>query len=156
MSQESSFTDPERWEGGEFDWERKVYYTVPLTCLLGTPRNLFEAVQQLRAEIETKDYKIRDEGMMLIETGSFKGRLLVEIVEPGDYDASVSAMDRAHVFSEVHNGPLKTVKQSVKALAAKIQQKKGMAPTKMLIWDFRHGQDLAGQRPNKFVVFGLI
>ena len=156
MSKEPGFTDPEKWENGEFDWERRVYYTVPLSCLLGTPRNLFDAVAQLRAEIGTKEYKIRDEGMMLIETGTLKGRLLVQIVEPGDYDASIVAMDQAHVFSEVHQGPLKTVKQTVKKLEAKIKEKKGMAPTRMLIWDFRHGQSLAGQRADRFIVFGLI
>ena len=156
MVKELGFTDPERWEGGEFDWERKVYYVVPLPCLLGTPRNLFDAVAQLRAEIETKGYTIREEGMMLMETGALKGKLYVQIVEPGDYDASVVPMERAHVFSMVHQGPLKSVKQSIKKLSSEIQSKKGMAPTKMLVWDFRHGQTLAGQRADRFVVFGMI
>jgi hypothetical protein len=153
---EAPLTDPKRWENAEEEWSGRTYYTVSLPCLFGKPRKLFESVRQLRAEIESKGYEIPEQGMLLIEPGFLKGRLLQRIRPPRDYDASVTELERAKVRTTVHHGPLKTIKQTADELAEKVKAEKGLAPTRTFYWDFRHGPMFSGQRADRFVIFCLI
>ncbi len=149
----TALTDPERWEDGEFEWEPRTCYTVPLLCPLGRPVKLPESVQRLRAEVETKGYPVPDDGMLLMEIGPLKGRLLLPIVPPEMYDASVIELEKSLVFSMVHYGPLKTIGNTAKRLKEKVRREKGVPPTNTYYWDFRHGSELSGQRADRFVVF---
>lgn len=143
---------PETWVNGEFEWGAKVFYFVPLPCLFGTPTKVFETVQRIRAEVETKGFEVPEDGMLLMEPGFLKGKLLLEIKRPKEYDANTVEHDKAKVFSIVHEGPVKTSKESVKKLTEKIKSDKGMAPTRTLLWDFRHGPNLEGQRIKRTVI----
>lgn len=153
MLKELAFTDPERWENGEFDWELKMYYKVPFSCFLGKPKKLFEAVQQLRASIASKDYIVPNEAMLLIEVQPFKGNLYLEIQKPEDYDASVVEIEKSKVYSTVYKGPFKSIKAAAKEFQQKVAEKKGLSPNSTYYWDFRHGKDLEGQRADSFVIF---
>jgi hypothetical protein len=152
MSEAPSFISPEFWEEGQFDWEKKVFYTVPLSCMLGTPNKLSDDVARLRAEIASKGYTIKEDAMLLMQPGFLKGQLMINIMRPKDYDASVMELEKSKIFSAVHNGPLKTAKKQAKELAAKVQSVKGLSPTNTFIWDFRNGPAISGQRSDRFVV----
>ncbi len=149
----SELTDPKRWEDAEFEWEAKTFYTIPMNVLFGKPTKLFENVQQLRAEIDSKGYIIKPESMLLMEVEFLKGKLHIEIQKPREYDANVSTLEKSKLFSAVHEGPIKTIKNTAKALQSKVQGAKGVAPTTTYYWDFRHGPDFAGQRADRFIVF---
>lgn len=153
MLEELALTDPKRWENAEFDWDLKQYYAVSFSCLFGKPKKLFEAVQQLKAEIATREHVIPDEAPLLIEIGKFKGRLLIEIEKPREYDASVIEIEKSKVYTAVHEGPFKTIGDTTKKLKQKVIDKKGLTPSSIYYWDFRHGPDLAGQRADRFIVF---
>lgn len=153
MDYEGDFLDPSTWENGEFEWEAKSYYTVPLKCFMGKPSNLEEAVKQIRAEIATKGYDVPGESILLMEVGGFKGRLLLEIMRPQNYDASVTELERSKAFSTIHKGPLKTIKKTAKAFAEKVAQDRGVHPGSTYYWDFRHGAELYGARETVFVIF---
>ncbi len=152
MDQQADFTDPKRWEDNELEWMHKHFYTVPLPCMMGKPRKLYETVLRLKAEIETKEYQIKDESMLLIETGFLQGRVLIEIRKPDDYDASVFELEPSQIMTTVHHGPFKTIKKTVQEHEEKVKRIKGLNPTHTWIWDFRHGPQLAGQRSDRFVV----
>jgi len=147
-----NFTDVERWERGEYEWANKVFYTVPLPCLMGKPRKLFEAVQQLRGELNTKEYIIPENAMMLFQTGFLKGKVLLEIQRPDEYDASVLELEKSQVLTEVHYGPLKDINKTIDIVSERVEKEKHLKPTNTFIWDFRHGPNLTGQRADRFVV----
>ncbi|MDP8206648.1 MAG: hypothetical protein P9L92_08310 [Candidatus Electryonea clarkiae] len=151
--EEPDFTDPEKWLNGEFVWEAKSYYFISFMCIFGKPRKLFEAVQQLKAEIGSKGYIIPDEAMLLMETKLFSGRLYLEINRPENYDASVSEIEKSKVYSTVHRGPMKTIAETARTIKESITAKKGVPPTATYYWDFRHGPDLTGQRGDRIVIF---
>ncbi|MBD3166345.1 hypothetical protein GF324_07095 [bacterium] len=149
----SDFTSVERWEDGEFEWENKNCYTVPLKVFFGKVQNLFESVQHLRAELESKGYVPKPESMLLMEVELFKGRLLMEIPKPDQYDASVVEIEKSKVFSTVHKGEFKTIGKTAKKLQQHVESQKGVKPTATYYWDFRHGPEFSGQRTKQFVIF---
>ncbi len=148
----SDLTDPKQWEDAEFDWDPKTLYSISMNVFFGKPSKLFENVQQLRAEIDSKGYVIKPEAMLLMEVDLFKGKLHIEIEKPREYDANVSTLEKSKLFTAVHNGPMKTIKNTAKALKSKVEAAKGVSPTATYYWDFRHGPELAGQRADRFVV----
>ncbi len=152
MSADNEWLKPDFWRDRQFDWKHKVFYFVDLPCLLGTPRNLFEAGQQLKAEIATKEYQVTEDAMVLIQPGMLKGRLLVNVNKPDAYDAYVFELETSKLFSAVHEGPFKTIKTTAKQLQEKVKKEKGVPATNTFYWDFRHGPQMAGQRADRFVV----
>lgn len=149
----SDLSNIDQWEDGEFEWELKYYYSVPLSVFFGKPNKLFENANRLRAEIATKGYEPPEDAMMLMEVELFKGRLLMQVPKPQEYDASVVEIEKSKWFSAIHKGPFKTIKQTAKALTSKVESRKGVRPTATYYWDFRHGPEFTGQRNDKFVVF---
>ncbi len=149
----SDITDPQQWEDGEFDWDAKFYYAVPVSILFGKVRNLFDAAQQLRAELASKGYEPYEEAKLLLEVEMFKGRLLINVPKPDQYDANIVEIEKSKVYSSVHHGEFKKIGETAKKLQGMVQSRKGVKPTATYYWDFRHGPEMAGQRADRFVVF---
>ncbi len=152
MNADTEWLGPDYWRDRQIDWKHKVFYFVDLPCLLGTPRNLYESGQQLKAEIGTKEYQITDDAMVLIQLGTLKGKLMVNVHKPDAYDAYVFELEPSKLFTAVHEGPFKTIKQTAKVLQEKVKKEKGVSATHTFYWDFRHGPQMAGQRADRFVV----
>ncbi|GBE29586.1 MAG TPA: hypothetical protein ENH10_07035 [Bacteroidetes bacterium] len=152
MSADNEWLSPEYWQDRQFDWKHKIFYFVDMPCLLGTPRNLFDSSQQLKAEIATKEHRVTDDAMVLIQPGTLKGKLMINVHKPDDYDAYVFELEPSKLFSTVHEGPLKTIKKTAKELQEKVKKEKGVPVTNTFYWDFRHGPQMAGQRADRFVV----
>ncbi|MBS1262634.1 MAG: hypothetical protein MAG453_01994 [Calditrichaeota bacterium] len=152
MNNDDNWLSPDYWRDRRFEWTHKVFYFVPMTCLFGTPQKVFETSQRLKAEIASKDYKIRENAMLLMQPGSLKGRMMIEIYKPDLYDANVLELEPSRMFSELHEGPVKTVKKTANQLQDRVKKEKGVPVTHTFYWDFRHGPELVGQRADRFVV----
>ncbi len=153
---DTKLTDLAQWEDGSFEWNVKTFYFVPLMVILSKPQKVFETAQRLRAEVESKGYTVKPDAIVLMEISAFKGRMMVEINKPDVYDASVYQLENSKMYTTVHHGPMKTVKQTANALKAHVESTKGVQPTTVYFWDFRHGPTLSGGRADKVVVLARI
>jgi len=142
----------EEWEGVELDWENKSFYFHPIHNLLNKPINLGEKSKALKKEIAAKSYEFIDPRVILCEWAFFKGRLMTQIKEPLDYDASIHKFDSGKIYTAVFRGKTNKLKQAVNDFKSEVELNHGIPVQNCYVW-YAHCDRCAKAKDNVSVIF---
>ncbi|TKJ41802.1 hypothetical protein CEE37_04335 [candidate division LCP-89 bacterium B3_LCP] len=126
--------EDENWHLQDLNWSGKYFYFAYLNHFFGIPLSIEKVKEKLFTEINQKEYTTVYPSMILHLPGLFQGRLLVEIEDPGQYDANVELFEEVRILTRVHRGPKKNLKRSVDEIKAFAQDRAHILPGKIYFW----------------------
>jgi len=122
------------WHLKDLDWSGKFFYFEDLPHFFNVPLGLEKKQEEMKAQIVRKGYSIVNEDMILHEPGLFRGRLLLEIEDPEQYDANVLQFENARILTRVHHGGSGGLKESLDELKAFTQDRTHVLPGAIYYW----------------------
>lgn len=116
----------EAWDRQEHDWTNKSFYYANVTFLLGSALGLDNKLEELNREIRSNNYKIKNP-MVLIQSGKFKGRIMIEIEKKDQYDAQVVTYDTpTNCDTIIAYGGKAGIGKGVEKLKERVAARRGM------------------------------
>ncbi|MFH1861669.1 MAG: hydrolase [bacterium] len=144
------------WHLQDMDWSGKFLYYDLLPHFLGMPLGFEKKVQYLKRQIAEKAYKLVNPDMILQESGTFRGAILMEIEDPGQYDANVEQLENVCVLTRVYNGPAGNIKQGIGELRAFVLDRKHFPPAKIYLWYITCSSCIKRRGKAKVVLLGRL
>ncbi|MBM4371551.1 MAG: hypothetical protein FJ098_07850 [Deltaproteobacteria bacterium] len=112
--------DDGEWHRRAFSWEGRTFFRKEVRFFFKTPMGIEERTREAAEEIERRGYALDEPCVILVEQASFRGAVLIGILDPGEKTPDVVTFDSHPLLSVVHRsreprvGPgLKTLRQFV-------------------------------------------
>jgi hypothetical protein len=106
----------EEWHRTTFSWEGRTFFQKEVKFFFKNPVGIEERTQEAAAEIENRGYALDDPVVILVQQASFKGAVLIGILDPDDKAAEVVTFDARPLVSVVHRSKEPKVAPGLKAL----------------------------------------
>ncbi len=146
----------EDWHLKDFDWSGKYFYFVEVPHVLKVPLALDKRKAQLSEEISEKGYAVVNPELILYQPGMFRGKLLLEIEDPEQFDAYVTRFDDARIFTRVHRGGSGGLKKSVEELKAFTLDRAHVLPREIYQWQVTCPRCAPDRGGEKVVLFARV
>jgi hypothetical protein len=160
VSAESSCNCPEikdeEWHLKDFDWSGKFFYFVEVPHVLKVPLALDKKKNELSDEISEKGYTSVNPELVLYQPGMFRGKLLVEIEDPEQFDANVTLFDDARVFTRVHHSRTGSLKNTIEELKAFTLDRSHVLPREIYFWQVTCPHCAPDRGGDKVVLFARV
>ncbi len=122
------------WHNKEMNWSGKIFYFEDVPHFLNIPLGLEKRQHGMLEAIQRKGYTIANREMILHQPGLFKGRILIEIDDPEQYDANVIQLENTRVLTRVYHGSRAGIKNAVEELKVFAQDRVHVLPGTIYLW----------------------
>ncbi|MFH1532165.1 MAG: hydrolase [Pseudomonadota bacterium] len=106
----------EEWHRTTFSWEGRTFFQKEVKFFFKNPVGIEERTREAAEEIEKRGYALDDPSIILVQQGSFKGAVLIGILEPDDQTPEVVTFDARPLVSVVSRSKEPKVAPGLKAL----------------------------------------
>lgn len=140
----------------DLDYTGKYFYFEDVPHLLGKPIGMGKKLSEMKHQIERKGYTMINPEIILHLSGSFSGRILVEIENPDQYDANVDFFENARILTRVYKGSLGGIKKGVGELVAYAEDRTHIGPSAIYYWHVSCPICAKQSGSNKVVLFARV
>jgi hypothetical protein len=106
----------EEWHRTAFSWEGRTFFQKEVKFFFKNPVGIEERTREAAEQIEKRGYAMDDPSIILVQQGSFKGAVLIGILDPDDKASEVVTFDARPLVSVVHRSKEPKVAPGLKAL----------------------------------------
>ncbi len=106
----------EEWHRKTFSWEGRTFFRKEVKFFFKTPVGIEERTREAAEEIEKRGYALDDPSIILVEQGSFKGAVLIGIMDPDDKSPDVVTFNSHPLVSVVQRSKEPRLAPGLKAL----------------------------------------
>jgi Bacterial hydrolase len=104
------------WHQKTFSWEGRTFFRKEVNFFFRTPLGIEEKTREAAEEIEKRGYLLDEPSIILIESGVFKGAVLIGIMPPGEESPDVVTFDSRPLISVVVRSDEPRVMPGIKSL----------------------------------------
>lgn len=120
--------DEAQWDMRDFDWTDKTFYFVPIISIFNKPIGLGSKLEQLNRDARQAGFNILGK-MVLIQHGSIKGRIMIEVEKKDVLDANILHFeDKTSVDTIIYRGAPGGISKGVQRLVEWVASKRRIAP----------------------------
>jgi len=106
----------DEWQRTAFSWEGRTFFQKEVKFFFKNPMGIEERTREAAEEIEKRGYALDDPSIILVQQGSFKGAVLIGILDPDDNTPEVVTFDARPLVSVVRRSKEPKVAPGLKAL----------------------------------------
>ena len=117
----------------EEDWNAKHFYWLPVTTVFGKLVGLEEAFAKLIGSVAKEELIFVPNTRMLLETGAFSSKVMVDVEPPTNYNAQITRIDAGKVYSYEVIGDSSAIKKAIERHKGKVD-KEGYAIQGIYQW----------------------
>lgn len=118
--------NPEDWDEKEHYWENpRFFYRVTTRMAFHQPFSYPEDISLAMVKARSKGYIIKEDAMILLKSGLFRGELLVEIQPPQNEPDPACLQLQGRLFSRVAQVPLMQMGKDIDRLTRDLKKKGG-------------------------------
>ena len=108
------------FDGTEEDWNGKTFFWLPVTTLFGKPIGLEDVYNKLIGSISKEGLTFIPNPRILLETGLFSSKWLVEIEKPENYNAQVITIEASKVHIKEATGDDAAIKRVIERMRERV------------------------------------